>query len=156
MRCRGERNLGQSDFPPRCPPFAIRRLIIRRFSENEPVLVLASSLPLLQDRTRRSGVNRAFLPSRSPYGLYTFSQQTYLTQMPVLFSVCISRTFYLAFVWPNKTVEHCNAGSTMGFKLEFVTFSQGASRLFFLFSHYFVSNRSYRTFSKASRLLKHF
>ena len=87
--CRAERNLGQSDFPPRCPPFAIRRLIIGRFAENESVLVLASSLPLLQDRTRRSGVNRAFLPSRSPYDLYTLSQQTYLTQMPVLFCECV-------------------------------------------------------------------
>ena len=111
----------------------------------------------LSYRTRRSGVNRAFLPSRSPYGLYTLSQQTYLTQMPVLFCECVCRrTFCLAFVWPNKTAKHCNAGSTMGLKLEFVTLSQGASRLFFLFSRYFVSNRSYRTFSKASGLSKHF
>ena len=55
---------------------SLRGLIIGRFSQNEPALLPASSLPLLHDRTRGSGVNQAFLPPGSPYGLYTLSQQT--------------------------------------------------------------------------------
>ena len=136
---------------------SLRGLIIGRFSENEPALLPASSLPLLHDRTRGSGVNQAFLPPGSPYGLYTLSQQTWPIYHKYQFysvCVCVSRTFCLAFVWPNKTAEHGNAGSTMGFNLAFVTLSQGASRLFFLFSRHVVSNRSYRTFSKASGLSK--
>ena len=103
---------------------SLRGLIIGRFSENEPALLPASSLPLLHDRTRGSGVDQAFLPPGSPYGLYTLSQQTWPIYHKYQFysvCVCVSRTFCLAFVWPNKTAEHCNAGSTMGFNLAFVT-----------------------------------
>ena len=94
---------------------SLRGLIIGRFSENEPALLPASSVPLLQDLTRGSGVNQAFLPPGSPYGLYIYA----FTADPDLFK---TSTSFIPFVC--VLVEHF-APPSCGLTKQMNTATQG-------------------------------